>query len=46
MAGTPASVAGIFTIRFGRETRSHNSLAWFADASVSPARKGLTSMLI
>ncbi len=43
IAGTPASVPGILTIRLGRSTRSQYSRACLMVASVSCAKAGSTS---
>ena len=43
IAGTPSSVPGILTNRFGRSTRFQRSRAWFSVPSVSCASDGSTS---
>ena len=45
LAGMPAGVAGILTIRFGRSTRRHSARASSRVAAVSSASVGLTSRL-
>jgi len=45
IAGSPSTVAGIFTIRFGRFTRFQSRFASENVAAVSFARYGLTSRL-
>ena len=44
MAGTPAAVAGIFTIKFGRFTVLHRRRASRIVDGVSLARRGATSI--
>ncbi len=43
IAGSPASVAGILIIRFGRSTAHHSALASATVVAVSWARRGSTS---